>query len=404
MSAAPPALAVLREREFRLYVGSRFLSGTGQSLLRAAFGWHVYALTGSEFQLGLLGVVQFVPALALSLVAGALADAHDRRQIILWAQAASLASAALLWLATSDGATDLRLLYGAVVAVSAAAAFENPARQALLPSLVPREIFATAVTVHSVAMTLSFALGPALMGFVVAAWGIGAAYAAPAVLLAGSLALLVGIRARPPSGERRAVSLAVIREGLAFVRSQPVVLGAMTLDMFAVIFGGAVALLPVFATDLLGVDERGFGVLAGSFEVGSLLAALALLLRPPASSGRLLLGSVVAFALATIVFGLSRSFPLSLTAYLLAGAADQVSVVMRSTLIQLATPDSLRGRVSAVNMLFIGASNQLGAAESGFVAALTSATFSVVSGGVASLVVVALVAARVPELRRWRAS
>jgi MFS family permease len=404
MSAAPPALAVLREREFRLYFGSRFLSGTGQSLLRAAFGWHVYALTGSEFQLGVLGVVQFVPALALSLVAGALADAHDRRQIILWAQAASLASAALLWLATSDGATDLRLLYGAVVAVSAAAAFENPARQALLPSLVPREIFATAVTVHSVAMTLSFALGPALMGFVVAAWGIGAAYAAPAVLLAGSLALLVGIRARPPSGERRAVSLAVIREGLAFVRSQPVVLGAMTLDMFAVIFGGAVALLPVYATDILGVGERGFGALAGSFEVGSLLAALALLLRPPQSSGRLLLGSVVAFALATIAFGLSRSFPLSLTAYLLAGAADQVSVVMRSTLIQLATPDSLRGRVSAVNMLFIGASNQLGAAESGFVAALTSATFSVVSGGVASLVVVALVAARVPELRGWRVS
>jgi hypothetical protein len=165
-----------------------------------------------------------------------------------------------------------------------------------------------------------------------------------------------------------------------------------------------VALLPVFATDILGVGERGFGVLAGSFEVGSLLAALALLLRPPQSSGRLLLGSVVAFALATIAFGLSRSFPLSLTAYLLAGAADQVSVVMRSTLIQLATPDSLRGRVSAVNMLFIGASNQLGAAESGFVAALTSATFSVVSGGVASLVVVALVAARVPELRRWRVS
>jgi hypothetical protein len=200
------------------------------------------------------------------------------------------------------------------------------------------------------------------------------------------------------------VSLAVIREGLAFVRSQPVVLGAMTLDMFAVIFGGAVALLPVYATDILGVGERGFGVLAGSFEVGSLLAALALLLRPPQSSGRLLLGSVVAFALATIVFGLSRSFPLSLTAYLFAGAADQVSVVMRSTLIQLATPDSLRGRVSAVNMLFIGASNQLGAAESGFVAALTSATFSVVSGGVASLVVVALVAARVPELRGWRVS
>ncbi len=405
MSATPPALAVLREREFRHYFASRFLSGTGQSLLRAAFGWHVYALTGSEFQLGLLGVIQFVPALALSLVAGALADAHDRRKIILLAQLASLASAALLWLSTSNGGTDLVLLYAVVIGVSSAAAFENPARQALLPLLVPREIFATAVTVHSVAMTLSFALGPALMGLVVAAWGIAAAYAVPAGLLAGSLALLSRIRPRPPEGERRAVSIAVIREGLAFVRSQPVVLGAMTLDMFAVIFGGAVALLPVYATDILGVGERGYGVLAGSFEVGSLLAALALLLRPiGTASGRLLLGSVVAFGVATIVFGLSRSFPLSLAAYLVAGAADQVSVVMRSTLVQLSTPDALRGRVSAVNMLFIGASNQLGAAESGFVAALTGATFSVVSGGVASLLVVALVAARVPELRRWRAA
>jgi MFS family permease len=260
------------------------------------------------------------------------------------------------------------------------------------------------VTVHAVAMTLSFALGPALMGFVVAAWGIGAAYAAPAFLLAGSLALLARIRPRPPQGERRAVSLALIREGVAFVRSQPVVLGAMTLDMFAVIFGGAAALLPVYATDILGVGERGFGALAASFEVGSLVAALALLLLPPIqSTGRALLWSVAAFGVATIVFGLSRSFPLSLAAYLLAGAADQVSVVMRSTLIQLATPDALRGRVSAVNMLFIGASNQLGAAESGFLAALTNATFSVVSGGLASLLVVSLIARRVPALRRWRA-
>ncbi len=404
MSQVAAPFAALREPEFRLYVASRFLSGTGQSLLRAAFGWHVYVLTGSEFQLGVLGIVQFVPALALSLVAGALADAYDRRRIILCAQLAALTSAGLLWLATSAGEIELTLFYATVVAVSTAAAFENPARQALLPALVPRELFANAVTVHSVAMTLSFALGPALMGFVVAAWGIRAAYAGPALLLAGSVALLGRIRPRPPEGERRAVSLALIREGLAFVRSQPVILGAITLDMFAVIFGGAVALLPVYATKILGVGERGFGLLAGSFEVGSLAVGIALVLLPPIrNSGRALLWSVVAFGAMTIVFGLSRSFPLSLAAYLLAGAADQVSVVMRSTLIQLSTPDALRGRVSAVNTLFIGASNQLGAAESGFVAALTSATFSVVSGGVASLLVVALVAARVPELRRWRA-
>jgi MFS family permease len=298
----------------------------------------------------------------------------------------------------------LPVFYAAVVAIAAAVAFESPARQALLPALVSREAFPGAVTVHSIAMTVAFASGPALMGFIVAAAGIAAAYAVPVALLALSLALLARIRRRPPDGEARGVTLAAIREGIAWVRSQPVVLGAMTLDMFAVIFGGATALLPVYASDILGVGERGYGVLASSFEIGSLCAAIALLVRPPVQAqGRALLLSVVAFGLATIAFGVSRSFPLSLAAYLAAGFADQVSVVMRSTLIQLATPDALRGRVSAVNMLFIGASNQLGAAESGFVAHLTSATFSVVSGGAGCLVVVAIVAARVPALRRWRA-
>jgi MFS family permease len=373
-------------------------------VLRAAFGWHVYALTGSAFQLGLLGIVQFVPALALTLYAGAVADVRDRRTVILVSQTAALACAALLALLTRNDALSLPFFYAAVVAIAAAVAFESPARQALLPSLVPREIFASAVTVHSIAMTLAFASGPALMGFIVAAGGIAAAYAVPVGLLALSLLLLARIRPRRPDGEPRGVTLASIREGLAWVRAQPVVLGAMTLDMFAVIFGGATALLPVYATDILAVGERGYGILASSFEIGSLCAALALLARPPVQAqGRALLWSVVAFGVAIVAFGFSRSFPLSLAAYLAAGLADQVSVVMRSTLIQLATPDSLRGRVSAVNMLFIGASNQLGAAESGFVAALTSATFSVVSGGIGCLVVVAIVAARVPELRRWRA-
>jgi MFS family permease len=397
-------LSVLRDREFRLYVASRFLSSTGHAVLRAAFGWHVYALTGSAFQLGLLGVVQFVPALALTLWAGAVADARDRRSVILASQTAALACAALLASSTARGALSLPLFYAAVVAIAAAVAFESPARQALLPALVPRELFPSAVTVHSIAMTIAFASGPALMGFIVAAGWIAAAYAIPVALLLLSLALLARIRPHRPDGEPRRVTIAAIREGLAWVRAQPVVLGAMALDMFAVIFGGATALLPVYATDLLGVGERGYGILASSFEIGSLLAALALLARPPVRfQGRALLVSVAAFGVATVVFGLSRSFPLSLAAYLAAGFADQVSVVMRSTLIQLATPDALRGRVSAVNMLFIGASNQLGAAESGFVAALTNATFSVVSGAVGCLLVVAIVAARIPDLRRWRA-
>jgi hypothetical protein len=199
------------------------------------------------------------------------------------------------------------------------------------------------------------------------------------------------------------VSLRAIREGVAYVRSQPVLLGCMALDMFAVIFAGASALLPVYAKEILRVGPRGFGILSASLEAGALLMSLLLILRAPIrSQGRALLVAVALYGLATIGFGISRAFWLSVGLYMLVGMADQVSVVMRSTIIQLTTPDALRGRVSSINMIFIGASNRLGAAESGFLAALTSATFAVVSGGVACLVVVALVAFRVPALRRYR--
>jgi hypothetical protein len=200
------------------------------------------------------------------------------------------------------------------------------------------------------------------------------------------------------------VSLRAIREGVAYVRGQPVLLGCMTLDMFAVIFAGASALLPVYAQEILRVGPWGFGVLSASLEAGALAMSVLLMVRRPIrGQGRALLAAVAVFGLATIAFGLSRSFWLSVAIYVLVGMADQVSVVMRSTIVQLTTPDELRGRVSSINMIFIGASNQVGAMESGFVAALTSATFSVVSGGVASLAVAALVAARVPALRRYRA-
>ena len=192
-------------------------------------------------------------------------------------------------------------------------------------------------------------------------------------------------------------------EGVAFVRRNPIVLGCMTLDMFAVIFGGATALLPIYANDILMVRPRGYGVLNAALEAGALLSSLVLVALPPITrAGRALLVAVGVFGAATIVFGLSRSFPLSVLAYMVAGVADQVSVVMRSTAIQLSTPDERRGRVSAVNFIFIGASNQLGAVESGFVAALTNATVSVVSGGIGCLLVLAIVAARIPELRRYR--
>ena len=390
-------------RDFWLYLASRFCTATASMLLRAAVAWHVYALSRSAFHLGLIGIVQFLPVLPLTLVAGALADAHDRRRIMMIAQLVSLGCSMALWLATRGGAASLPLLYGMILLVAAAAAFDNPARASLLPGLVGRDAFPRAVTLAATNQALAFATGPAVAGLLIGAAGVGMAYALDAALTAVSLAALTLFRSPAPEGARVRIRLQAIRDGLAFVWRSEVILGCMTVDMFAVIFGGASALLPIYATAILHVGARGYGLLASSFELGALVASAALVARRPITrAGPALLVAVALYGIATIAFGLSRWFPLSVVAYAAAGMADQVSVVLRNTAIQLSTPDVLRGRVSAVNMIFIGASNQLGAAESGFVAALTSATFSVVSGGLGCLAVVAIVAARLPRLRRYR--
>jgi MFS family permease len=396
-------LAALRQPGVVRFVASRFFSGAGQTLLRATFAWQVFQLTGSAFHLGLVGLVQFVPTFFLSLVGGAVADSFERRRILILAQTATLAGSATLGLLTQRGEPSLPLVYGVVFAVSCALAFEAPARQALLPTLVPRLLFPSAVTVNSTVQQLGWVTGPVVMGFVIDAFGVAAAYAAHVSLVLVSLVNLAGLP--PPRGAapRRDVSLRAIREGIAFVRSRQAVLGAMALDMFAVIFGSVTALLPIYANEILGVGARGYGLLASALEIGSLSMAAVLILLPPIRrAGPALCSGVAVYGLATIVFGLSASFPLSLAALIVAGAGDQVSVVMRSTLIQLATPDALRGRVSSLNFIFIGASNQLGAVESGFVAALTSAVFAVTSGGVACLAVLGLIAWKLPELRRYR--
>ncbi len=390
-------------RDFWLYLASRFCNASAMMMLRAAIAWHVFALSHSAFHLGLVGLVQFVPVFSLMLVGGALADTYDRRTIMMLAQAVPLVGSVVLWLATRSGVTGLPLLYAIVMAVGAAWAFDSPSRAALLPTLVSREAFPRAVTIAATNQALAFSTGPVLCGWVIAVADVGTAYAVQAALIAGSLMTLTLMRGGRRQGAAGVVSLSAIREGLRFVRRSPVVLGCMTLDMFAVILGGAAELLPVYATDIVHVGRTGYGLLSSSLELGALVMSLALIVLPPIRrAGRALLTAVTVYGLATIVFGLSRSFPLSVLAYMTVGMADQVSVVMRATAIQLSTPDVLRGRVSSVNMIFIGASNQLGAAESGFVAAATSAPFSVVSGGLASLVVLAVVAAALPDLRRYR--
>jgi MFS family permease len=386
--------------DLRFYLASRLCSATALTLLRSAVAWHVFQLSHSAFHLGLIGLVQFVPALSLSLVGGVVADTFERRRISMLAQLVPLTGASCLALATHTGVASLPLLYAVVFCVAGAAAFDNPARASLLPGLVSREMFPRAVTIASTTQALAFTSGPAIGGLIIGGYGIAAAYAVHVVLILGSIASMSRLRPSHADGPRRTISVAAIREGLRFVRRQDVVLGCMALDMFAVIFGGAGALLPIYANEILNVGAHGYGLLSASLELGALSTAIVLMLRPPIRrSGRALLISVGVYGVATILFGISRSFPLSVLAYMAVGMADQVSVVMRSTMIQLSTPDELRGRVSSVNFIFIGASNQLGAVESGFVAAATSAPFAVVTGGLGCLIVLAIVAVRLPKLR-----
>jgi MFS family permease len=391
-------------RDFWLYLASRFASAAAMMLLRASVAWHVYDLSQSAFHLGLIGFVQFLPIPTLMLVGGAVADTYERRKVMMGAQAVAMLCATMLFVASWRGEAGLPVLYAAVALASVAWSFDGPARAALLPMLVSRRTFPRAVTIASTTQALAFATGPALGGLVIAEYGIAAAYAAMAALVAVAVVLLACLRLPARPSAAGVLSVRGILEGLRFVRGNQVVLGCMLLDMLAVIFGGAVALLPIYATDILNVGARGYGLLSASADVGALVTSLALVVLPPIRrAGRALIAAVTVYGMATIVFGLSRSFPLSVLAYVLVGMADQVSVVMRGTAIQLSTPDALRGRVSGVNMIFIGASNQLGAAESGFVAALTgSATFAVVSGGMASLAVLAAVALAMPRLRRYR--
>ena len=397
-----PTLEVLANRDVRFFVASRYFSAASQTLLRTTIAWHVFEITGSAFWLGFIGIVQFLPVLPMSLLAGAVADAYDRRRVALLAQGIALVCSTLLWLAASQGHVPIGLIFGIVFLVSIANAFENPARSAILPTLVPRALFVNAVTLHATAQNLAWMSGPVLTGFLIDLYSLNAAYAVNAALLFVGLVLLAFVRAPASHEEKRRVTWAAIREGISFVRHRSVIWSCMTLDLFAVIFAGATALLPIYANEILGVGARGYGILSASLEMGTFLMAAILLIAPPiVRPGRALLYAVGVYGLATIVFGFSRWFPLSIAAFALAGMADQVSMVSRSTIIQLSTPDALRGRVNSVNMIFINASNQLGIAESGFLAAVTNAVFSVVAGGFACLGVLGVVGAKVPALARY---
>jgi MFS family permease len=399
MSGTSSRLALLGNRDFTLFLAARFLATLAVQMQTVAVGWQVYEVTRDPLDLGLIGLSQFLPFVLLILPAGHLADSRDRRRIISLCFSLECVCALLLLLLASRGLRSATPVFAVMVLFGIARAFAMPTGQALLPNLVSREQFGTAVALNSSTWQVATIAGPALGGIVYLS-GAPVVYATVAALLAIAVLLTLMVRRggeRAPSTE--APGLHTLLSGLRFVWSRRPVLGAISLDLFAVLFGGATALLPVYAADVLHVGPSGLGLLRTAPGVGAALCGLVIGIWPMTRHvGRWMFGGVFAFGIATITFGLSGNFWLSVGALTVMGAGDMVSVYIRHLLVQLETPDAIRGRVSAVNAVFIGASNELGEFESGLTAALFGTVPAVIVGGCATLVVAGAWSRLFPEL------
>jgi MFS family permease len=390
LPAEPSAESLFGQRSFMRLWLARMTAIAGGQMVMVAVGWQMYEATGSAWDLGLVGLLQFLPAVLLTLPAGHMIDRFHRARVVSLCMAAGVTVALLLWAGSAGGFIGRTLLLVISVVLGAVRAFQMPAQQALLPSLVPAPLLPRALAFSSAGMQGAIIAGPALGGFLYVA-GPSAVYATSALLYAAAGWLCLAIRYDhvPPPAER--ASWHTLLAGVHFVWQQKAVLGAISLDLFAVLLGGAAALLPMFAKDVLHVGPWGLGLLRGAPAAGALLMSIGLARWPVRRrTGHVLLGAVAVYGAAQLAFGLSTSMLISLAALALGGAADMVSVVIRQTLVQLETPNEMRGRVSAVNSVFIGASNQLGEFESGATAAVLGPVGSVVLGGLGTLIVAAL--------------
>ncbi|AKF03882.1 MFS transporter [Sandaracinus amylolyticus] len=390
----------LRHRAFLIYQGVRLVSVVAIQMMSVAIAWQVYERTQDAMALGMVGLAQFAPLFLLSPITGDVADRFDRRAVIAVCHGVIALCATLLAWTAAHPELGTAPIYVVLALFGCARAFAGPAAQALLPALVPPAELAQGIALGSITFQLATIAGPALAGFVIAAGGAPSAFATSAVLEVLAVSALLAMRYAPERQERRGSGLTRLLAGVRYVREHPVILGAISLDLFAVLLGGAVALMPIYARDILHVDERGFGFLRAAPAVGAGLVALVLAFRPlRRRAGLTMFACVGLFGVATIVFGVSRSFPLSLAALAVLGGADMVSVVIRQTVVQITTPPEMRGRVAAVNMVFIGASNELGELESGVTAAWLGTVPAVVLGGVGTLLVTVIWAFLFPQLR-----
>jgi MFS family permease len=393
--------SVLRHRPFVLFWLSRLALTVGYHMLIVAVGWQLYALTGDPFDLGLIGLIQFVPAMLLFLVVGQIVDRHDRRMVLVACQAIEGIAAATLLIGVLTGKTSRELILAVSFILGIARAFEVTVMQILVPNLVPLPLVPRAVAASATANQAATITGPAIGGFLYAA-GASIVFSASLTLFALAAALTLMIRMERSAPTREPMTLATFFAGFAFMRRSPAILGVISLDLFAVLLGGVTALLPVFARDVFEAGPWALGLLRAAPGAGALAMALALTRWPiEGKAGKMMFAAVACFGLSTIVFALSGNFIVALVSLAVLGASDMVSVVIRMTLVQLGTPDEVRGRVTAVNGLFIGASNQLGEFRAGAMASLIGAVPAVLVGGIGTLIITAIWIKLFPEL--WRA-
>lgn len=398
MSARDASL--LRHPAFAAFWFARIASGFGFQMLSVAVGWQIYAISGRAFDLGLIGLVQFVPSVLLALPAGHVADQFERRRIVLLGQIVEwIAIAVLAGLSLAHGIHEVGILL-LVFVIGIAKAIEFPALQSMLPALVPAEILPRAMAVNASAGQAAMIMGPALGGFLYVA-GPGVVYTVCGALYVVSVILMARLRYEQAPPKREPATLKTLFAGVHFIRARKDVLGVISLDLFAVLLGGATALLPIFAKDILHTGPWGLGLLRAAPAVGALLMSVWLARHNlQRRVGAIMFASVAGFGVATLMFALSTTLWLSLIALFALGAFDMVSMVIRGALVQLDTPDDMRGRVSAVNAIFINTSNQLGEFESGMLAAWLGAVGATVIGGVGTLLVVGLWMGMFPTLRR----
>lgn len=400
MSLPSASARLTHQTSFVLFWLARFASSMGVQMLTLVIAWRVYEITDSALDLGLIGLIQFVPAITFTLLVGHVADRYDRRLIVRGAQSINAVAAVIVTAALFEHVESRELLFAAAFLVGTARAFESPTAAALVPSLVPARLVPRAIGAWTSANQTAVICGPALGGLIYAASPVVVG-ALCVVIFSAAVTLVSFVRAAGPGAAREPPSLASLLAGFDYIRTRQRLLGVISLDLFVVLFGSAIALLPIYARDILMVGPIGLGLLRSAPAVGALLTAVTLANHPiERHIGPKMFASVALFGLATIVFALSEIFLLSLAALAVLGAADAVSVVIRSSLVQIETPDAMRGRVSAINSLFVSSSNTLGDFESGTVAALLGAVPSALIGGIGSFAIAAAWMLMFPSLRR----